>query len=67
MDVKASVSCIITLDETWVLCYQPKLKGQSNEWRHNDFRRPKKYRKEQYPLKVMFIVAYDFDGDFVTH
>ena len=27
----------------------------------------KKYRHEQDPLKVMFIVAYDFDGVLVTH
>ena len=27
----------------------------------------KKYRQEQDPLKVMFIVAYDFHGVLVTH
>ena len=26
-----------------------------------------KYRQEQEPLKLMFIVTYDFDGVLVTH
>ena len=58
---------IITLDETWVRCYQPKLKRKSNEWRHNDSPQPKIYKQEQDPLKVMFIVSYDFDSVLVTH
>ena len=58
---------IITLDETRVRCYQPKLKRQSNEWRHNDSPWPQKYWQEQDPIKVMFIVAYDFNGVLVIH
>ena len=58
--------CFVTLDETWVQCYQPKLKRQSNEWWHNDSLWPNKYRQQQDPLKVMFIIAYDFDGVLVT-
>ena len=58
---------IVTLDETWVRSYQPKLKRQSNQWRLIDYPWPKKYRQEQDPLKVVFVVAYDFDGVLVTH
>ena len=58
------LSRIITSDET---CYQPKLKRQSNELRHNDFPWPKEYRQKQDPFKVMFIVTYDFDCVLVTH
>ena len=61
------LSSIITLEETWFQYHQPKLKRQSNEWRHNDSPRSKKYRQEQDSFKVMFIVAYGFDCDLVTH
>ena len=33
---------IITLDETWFRCHQPKFKRLSNDWRHSDSPRPKK-------------------------
>ncbi|KAJ4447399.1 hypothetical protein ANN_09405 [Periplaneta americana] len=59
---------IITLDEIWFQCYQPQLKGQSNEWRHNDSPRPKKYRQEQDPLNgtwkfwgILSMSPCDFD------
>ena len=58
---------IITSGETSVRRYQPKLKRDSNEWRHNDSPRLKKCRQEQDPFKVMFIVAYDFDGVIIAY
>ena len=39
---------IITLGESWVRCYQPESKRESNEWRHNDSQ-----RLERDPLPVM--------------
>ena len=44
-----------------------KIEEKIKWWRHNDSPQPKKYRQEENPLKVMFIVAYDFDGVLVTH
>ena len=67
-EANVSLRPIITLAETWVRCCQRKLKRQSNEWQHNDSAwQKKKYRQEQDPLKVMYIVAFDFDGVLVTH
>ena len=64
---KHILRCIVTLDETWVRCYLRKLKKQLNERQHNDSPQLKKYRREQDPLKDMFIVSYDFDDFLVTH
>ena len=60
---------IITLDETWVRCYEPELKRQSAEWRREGFPtpRPKKFRQGPSKMKVMLIVAYDMDGIILVH
>ena len=33
-EVKNLLNNIITIDETWVRAYEPELKRQSAEWRH---------------------------------
>ena len=50
---------IFMLDETWARSYEPKLKCQSNEWRH--YKSPWKRKVHQTPttVKVMVILEYD--------
>ena len=62
---------IITIDETWVRAYEPELKRQSAEWRHEGSSRRQKFRQNLSPVKLMVILAYDVQGvilcHFVTH
>ena len=53
---------IITIDETWVKTYELELKHQSAEWRHAVSPRRQKFRQNQYPAKLMVILAYDVQG-----
>ena len=50
---------IITIDETWVRAYEPDLKRQSAEWRHEG---RQKFRHNPSPVKLMVILAYDVQG-----
>ena len=50
---------IITIDETWVRVYEPELKHQSGEWRHEGSPRRQKFRQNPSPVKLMVILAYD--------
>ena len=47
---------IITIDETWVRSYEPELKRQSAEWRHEGSPRRQKFRQNPSPLKLMVIL-----------
>ena len=49
---------IITIDETWVRAYEPELKRQSAEWRHEKSPRRQKFRQNSSPVKLMVILAY---------
>ena len=50
---------IITVDETWVRAYEPELKRQSAEWRHEGSPRRQNFRQNPSPVKLMVILAYD--------
>ena len=54
---------IIVMDEIWAHSCEPNLKCQLNECKHPASPLPKKVRSTQYAVKVMFIVAWDTDGD----
>src|ERR1043166_7500036 len=58
---------IVTLDETWARSYEPKLKRQSNEWRHYGSPRQTKFRTTPSCVKVMVILVYDCDGVIFAH
>ena len=53
---------IITIDKTWVRAYEPELKHQSAEWRHEGSLRRQKFRQNPSPVKLMIILAYDVQG-----
>lgn len=58
---------IIKLDETWDRSYQPKLKRQSNEWRHYGSPRSSKFRQNPSSMKFMVIIVYDCVGVILMH
>ena len=50
---------IITIDVTWVRAYEPELKRQTAEWRHEGSPRREKFRQHPSPVKLMAILSYD--------
>ena len=58
---------IIAIDETWVRAYEPELKPQSAEWRHEGSLRKQKFRQNPSPLKLMVILAYDVQEVILCH
>ena len=58
---------IITIDETWVRAYDPELKRQSVEWRHEGSPRTQKFRQIPSPVKLMVILTYDVQGVILCH
>ena len=58
---------IITIDETWTRAYEPELKCQSAEWRHEESLRRQKFRQNPSPIKLMLILAYDVQGVILCH
>ena len=53
---------IITVDETWVYCYDPKTKRNSSEWRGKNESRPKKPRLQKSRMKTLLTVFFDSKG-----
>ena len=58
---------IITIDETWVRAYEPELKRESAEWRHEGSSQRQKFRQNPSPVKLMVILAYDVQGVMLYH
>ena len=58
---------IVTIYETWVRAYEPELKRQSAEWRHEGSLRRQKFRQNSSPVKLMVILAYDVHGVILCH
>ena len=58
---------IITIDETWIRAYEPELKRQSFEWRHEGSPRRQKLRQNRSPVNLMVILAYDVQGVSLCH
>ena len=44
---------VIAIDETWVRAYEPELKRQSAEWRHEVSPQRQKFRQNLSPVKLM--------------
>jgi len=53
------------MDETWLYHYDPETKQQSMEWRHSGSPRPKKFRVQKSPGKVLASIFCDPDGIFL--
>ena len=62
-----SLNNIITIDETWVRAYEPEIKRQSAEWRHEGSPRRQKFRHNPSSVKLMLILASDVHGVILCH
>ena len=58
---------IVTGDETWVHYYQPETKKASREWGHTSSAKPKKFRTQSSPGKVMPTLFWDKRGVILEH
>ena len=54
------LSCLVTVDETWVHYYEPENKAQSRQWVGPGSPRPKKFKTQPSAAKVMATVFWDF-------
>ena len=50
---------LVTVDETWVHCYEPENKAQSRQWVGPGSPRPKKFKTQPSAGKVMATVFWD--------
>jgi hypothetical protein len=50
------------MDETWIHIYDPEIKEQCKEWRHNGSLHPKKFKTQKSSSKVLVSVFGDKDG-----
>ena len=53
------LSRLVTMDETWLYHYEPETTQQSMEWRHSGSPRPKKFRVQKPPGKVLASIFSD--------
>ena len=59
------ISCrerLVTMYETWLYHYDPQTKQQWMDWRHRGSPRPKKFRLQKSPGKVLASIFWDQDG-----
>ena len=64
------VSCrvrLVTMDETWLYCYDPKTKQKSIEWRHSGSPRPKNIRVQKSTGKYLVPISWGEDGIFLIY
>lgn len=53
---------LITGDETWIHCYQPETKQQSQVWKHRDSPPPVKFKTCDSAAKVLASIFWDSEG-----
>jgi hypothetical protein len=58
------LSRVINGDESWIDCYDPEPKQQSNHWKSSNSLRPKKLRQVKRKVKSMLIIFFDIKGIF---
>ena len=63
----AVLDALVTCDKSWVYCYQPETKGQSSQWKHAGFPRPKKARQSKSTHKILVIPFFDSTSMIYMH
>ncbi len=53
---------VVTGDDSWFWCYEPKMKRSTNAWLRSNEHRPQKVSKDHYVYKVMLIVFWNAQG-----
>jgi len=59
------LSKVVTGDETWCYCYDPKTKQASSQWKTPNSPKPKKARQVRSNVKIMLISF--FDANRIVH
>ena len=52
----AVLDALVTSDESWIYCYDPKTKRQSSQWKHAGSPRSKKARQSKSTYKLLVIL-----------
>jgi len=63
----AFFSSFVTMDETWMLMFNPEIKRQSAQWKHTDSPPPKKFRVSASAEKMMVAMFWDSEGVILNH
>ena len=58
----AVLDALVTCDESWICCYDPKTKKQSSQWKHAGSPRPKKARQSKSTHKLLMIPFFNSTG-----
>ena len=58
---------IVTMDETWMLMFNPETKWSSVQWKHTDSPPLKKFRVTASAEKIMLAMFRDSKGVIFTH
>ncbi len=56
------LSCVVTIDESWMYLYDPERKSQSKQWLRKDEDRPVKAAHPRSVKKVMIVTFFDCQG-----
>ena len=62
-----AVDDLVTCDESWIYCYDPKTKRQSSQWKHAGSPRPKKVIQCKSTHKYLMIPFFDSTGMICIH
>ena len=63
----AVLDALVTCDESWIYCYDPKSKRQSFQWKHAGSPIPKKARQSKSTHKLLMIPFFDSIGMIYLH
>ena len=61
------LDALVTCDESWIYCYDPKTKRQSSQWKHAGSPRLKKTRQSKSTHKLLMISFFDSTGMIYMH
>jgi len=63
----AFFSSVVTMDESWMLMFNPETKRQLAQWKHTDSPPPKKFRVTASAEKIMVAMFWNSEGIILTH
>ena len=65
--VPSVFDALVTCDESWIYCYNPKTQRQISQWKHADSPRPKEARQSKSTHKLLMIPFFDCTCMIYTH
>jgi histone-lysine N-methyltransferase SETMAR len=58
---------LVTMDETWILLFNPETKSQSKQWKHSESPPPKKFRVGASAEKILYSMFWDQKGVILSY